>query len=69
MQSVVFALLAGGVVLALQVVQDLRTPTCGLYNLNEALDEMVEGLRGELQRRLDAAPQARVDGTWSFLGG
>lgn len=20
-----------------------RTPTCGLYNLNEALDEMVEG--------------------------
>ncbi|CAK9069287.1 unnamed protein product [Durusdinium trenchii] len=57
-QSVVFALLAGGVVLALQVVQDLRTPTCGLYNLNEALDEMVEGIRGELQRRLDAAPQA-----------
>ncbi|CAK9048572.1 Tyrosine-specific transport protein 1 [Durusdinium trenchii] len=56
-QSVVFALLAGGVVLALQVVQDLRTPTCGLYNLNEALDEMVEGIRGELQRRLDAAPQ------------
>jgi len=56
-QSVVFAFLAGGVVLALQVVQDLRTPTCGLYNLNDALDEMVEGLRGELQRRLDAAPQ------------
>jgi len=56
-QSVVFAFLAGGVVLALQVVQDLRTPTCGLYNLNEALDDMVEGLRGELQRRLEAAPQ------------
>ena len=56
MQAVVFAFLAGGVVLALQagcqtglcmqrkVVQDLRTPTCGLYNLNEALDEMVEGM-------------------------
>lgn len=23
----------------------LRTPTCGLYNLNDALDEMVEGWR------------------------
>ena len=25
------------------VLWKLRTPTCGLYNLNEALDDMVEG--------------------------
>ncbi|CAJ1456693.1 unnamed protein product, partial [Effrenium voratum] len=51
-QSLVFALLAGGVVLALQVVQDLRSPTCGLYSLDETLEEMVEGLRAETHRRV-----------------
>ncbi|CAE7233599.1 tyrP-A [Symbiodinium natans] len=57
-QSVVFAILAGGVVLALQVVQDLRSPTSGLYSVEAALDEMVEGLRKELRQRLEAAPGA-----------
>eukprot|EP00439_Symbiodinium_sp_Y106_P011804 s4456_g1.t2 len=55
-QSVVFAILAGGVVLALQVIQGLRSPTSGLYSLDSTLDEMVEGLRAELQHRLEAAP-------------
>ncbi|CAJ1398143.1 unnamed protein product [Effrenium voratum] len=57
-QSLVFALLAGGVVLALQVVQDLRSPTCGLYSLDETLEEMVEGLRAETHRRVAQVPSA-----------
>eukprot|EP00931_Biecheleriopsis_adriatica_P056264 TRINITY_DN33335_c0_g1_i1.p1 TRINITY_DN33335_c0_g1~~TRINITY_DN33335_c0_g1_i1.p1 ORF type:complete len:724 (-),score=123.36 TRINITY_DN33335_c0_g1_i1:9-2180(-) len=55
-QSFVFACLAGGVVLALQVIQDLRSPTSGLYSLEEALDEMVQGLQEELDQRLKSAP-------------
>jgi len=39
-------------------VQDLRSPTSGLYSLDQTLDEMVSGLRAELRRRLDAAPEA-----------
>ncbi|CAE8662097.1 unnamed protein product [Polarella glacialis] len=56
LQGAVFALLAGCIVLALQVVQDLRSPTAGLYSIDATLDEMVEGLREELDRRISAAP-------------
>jgi len=55
-QSVVFAFLAGGVALTLQIVQDLRSPTAGLYSLDSVLEEMAVGLQAELDRRLASAP-------------
>ncbi|CAE7230263.1 tyrP-A [Symbiodinium sp. CCMP2592] len=67
-QSVVFAILAGGVVLALQVIQDLRSPTSGLYSLDSTLDEMVEGLRAELRHRLEAAPASSASRLPSPVG-
>jgi len=56
LQSVIFASLAGCVVLTLQIVEDLRSPTTGLYSLNTTLLELVDGLKAELRRRRDNAP-------------
>jgi len=56
-QAVVFACLSGCVILALEIVQDLTSPSEGLYNLDNTLVDMVESLGHELQRRLNAAPQ------------
>mmetsp|Transcript_34612 Transcript_34612/g.75519 ORF Transcript_34612/g.75519 Transcript_34612/m.75519 type:complete len:752 (+) Transcript_34612:62-2317(+) len=56
-QSVVFALLAGCVMMALRVVEDLRSPTSGLYSITSILDEMVGSLNQELDNRLRSAPK------------
>jgi len=57
LQAFIFAFLVGGVLLTLRVVEDLRSPTSGLYSLDAVLDEMVGGLREELDRRVNSAPR------------
>lgn len=56
MQSVLFAAMAACIVISLQVTEDLRSPTSGLYSIDEVLGELVSGLRAELDRRLACAP-------------
>lgn len=56
LQSIIFAVLASGVVLALQVIQDLRYPTSGIYSVDEALEELVGGLQREVDLRMNSRP-------------
>ncbi|CAK0877366.1 unnamed protein product, partial [Prorocentrum cordatum] len=61
-QACIFAALAAGVVLTLQIIQDLRSPTAGLYSLDVILEKMVQGMREELDRRIRCAPKGVAPG-------
>eukprot|EP00929_Paragymnodinium_shiwhaense_P046646 TRINITY_DN23741_c0_g2_i1.p1 TRINITY_DN23741_c0_g2~~TRINITY_DN23741_c0_g2_i1.p1 ORF type:complete len:825 (+),score=187.02 TRINITY_DN23741_c0_g2_i1:57-2477(+) len=68
LEAGIFALLAGCISLALRITEDLRTPTGGLYTIAPVLDDLVGGLREDIDRRLQTVPDDMRLGEVSAIG-